>query len=90
MLMRVCAKLAITGRWLQRFLLYNDNSALCGVLAANSTPYPVAAGPVTLNVCRNIKPKMAPNIGLKWQYIITNGDGGLLVTQATGDLVTAV
>ncbi|KAG0279445.1 hypothetical protein BGZ96_001973 [Linnemannia gamsii] len=67
----------------QRILVYTDNSVLREVLAANGTPCPVTAGPVTWNVCRNIKPRMAPNIGLRWQYIITNGDGGILAKQAS-------
>ncbi|KAF9117093.1 hypothetical protein BGW39_002483 [Mortierella sp. 14UC] len=75
------AKLAILGKYLQR-VVYIDNRDLCTVLAANGTPCPVAAGPITLNMCINVKPNFWPNVPTNFQFQAVNGDGNILFCKA--------
>ncbi|KAG0294444.1 hypothetical protein BGZ97_005087, partial [Linnemannia gamsii] len=75
------AKYSITGRWLGR-LVYTDNSDLCEILAAVGTPCPIPAGTTNLTICRPLKPNTPPNMPIYWQFVATNGDGGLITAQA--------
>ncbi|KAK5808531.1 hypothetical protein F5H01DRAFT_352274 [Linnemannia elongata] len=75
------ATLRISGRYLGR-LFYNDNANLCDALIAgghkNCT---IPAGPVTLRICRNVRPNLVPNIRILFQVEAVNGDGGNLFCQ---------
>ncbi|KAF8944213.1 hypothetical protein BGZ47_004519 [Haplosporangium gracile] len=76
------AKYSIGGR-LFGTPAYSDYGAdLCSLLAANGTPCPVAAGPATLTVCRDIKSNLPANLRvLSWEYSAINPDGTRIFNQ---------
>ncbi|KAF9271879.1 hypothetical protein BGZ88_005503 [Linnemannia elongata] len=80
------ATLSITGRYLGR-LFYTDHDAnLCDALAVGGhKDCAIPAGPVTLKICRKLKPNMPPNIGTVFQANAVNGDGNIIFCQTASN-----
>ncbi|OAQ22937.1 hypothetical protein K457DRAFT_25588 [Linnemannia elongata AG-77] len=74
--------LSIMGRFLGR-LIYTDNADLCDALAAGGhKDCAIPAGPVTLKMCRILRPNFPPNWKTSFQVAAVSGDGGTLFCQA--------
>ncbi|KAF9119454.1 hypothetical protein BG015_006346 [Linnemannia schmuckeri] len=69
-------------RFLNR-LVYSDRADLCDALTAGGhSDCNIPAGPVTLKICRLMKPHFLHNITAQFQTFLVNGDGGTIYCQA--------
>ncbi|KAF9126073.1 hypothetical protein BG015_004778, partial [Linnemannia schmuckeri] len=65
------------------------NANLCDALTAgNHSDCNVPAGPITLKICRTLKPSHFLKVGIQFQTELVNGDGGIIYCQARKFLVS--
>ncbi|KAF9127176.1 hypothetical protein BG015_004580, partial [Linnemannia schmuckeri] len=55
------ARYQITGRYIGRLVYVDETEDWCAYVANSTTPCPIAAGPITLNLCRLVKVNIPPN-----------------------------
>ncbi|OAQ22925.1 hypothetical protein K457DRAFT_25577 [Linnemannia elongata AG-77] len=82
----------ISGRLFNRVgrLVYSDdNIDLCKLLADSGTPCPIAPGPLTLNLCRLVKPNAPPLWAVVWIFAAVNGDGTPIFRLETNGTIVA-
>ncbi|KAI8358239.1 hypothetical protein B0O80DRAFT_424308 [Mortierella sp. GBAus27b] len=70
-------KVSFVGRYLGR-VLYLDEQNLCDNLAAQGQPCPVPVGTTFLTTCFRIRDNFPPNIPMKFELRLTNGNGNTI------------
>ncbi|KAG0218008.1 hypothetical protein BGX33_008869 [Mortierella sp. NVP41] len=74
------AKLAVTGKYLGQ-VVFTDNQDFCTLLGNLRHPCPIPITANSLDACSLVKASFPVNIGVKMQFLATNGDAGVIFCQ---------
>ncbi|KAF9098919.1 hypothetical protein BGX23_004733 [Mortierella sp. AD031] len=82
------AKLAVTGKYLGQ-VVFADNQDFCTLLGNLRHPCPIPITANSLDACSLVKASFPVNIGVKMQFLATNGDAGVIFCQ-TGKTINSL
>ncbi|KAI8358238.1 hypothetical protein B0O80DRAFT_520826 [Mortierella sp. GBAus27b] len=70
-------QVSLIGKYVGR-VLYRDEQNLCDILGNQGQPCPVPVGTTSLTTCLYVKPNLIPDIPVKYELRLTNGNGNTI------------